>query len=36
LWAQFKRQDKMLVVSFVVDVKSPILPPKVIRFLLDD
>jgi len=26
----------MLVVSFVVDVKSPILPPKVIRFLLDD
>ena len=36
LWAQFKRDDKMLVVSFVVDVKSPILPPNVIRFLLDD
>jgi uncharacterized membrane protein len=36
LWVQFKRDDKMHVVSFVVDVKSPILPPNVIRFLLDD
>ena len=36
LWVQFKREDQMHVVSFVVDVKSPILPPNVIRFLLDD
>jgi hypothetical protein len=36
LWAQFKRNEKMLVVSFVIEVKSPLLPPNVIRFLLDD
>jgi hypothetical protein len=36
LWVQFQRENQMHVVSFVVDVKSPILPPNVIRFLLDD
>ena len=36
LWAQFKRNGQLTYVSFVIDVKSPILPPNVVRFLLDD
>jgi uncharacterized membrane protein len=36
IWGQFMRGQKMIVISFVVDVKSPILPPRVINFLLDD
>jgi uncharacterized membrane protein len=36
IWGQFMRGQKMIVVSFVVDVKSPILPPRMINFLLDD
>jgi uncharacterized membrane protein len=36
LWAQFKRNGQMSLVSFVIEVKPPILPPNVIRFLLDD
>jgi uncharacterized membrane protein len=36
LWVQFKRQGKMAVVSYVIDVKAPKLPPRLIRFLLDD
>jgi hypothetical protein len=36
VWAQFKRNGKVIVADFVVDVKKPILPPNVIRFLLDD
>jgi hypothetical protein len=36
IWAQFQRAGKILVADFVVDVKSPILPPKLINFILDD
>jgi hypothetical protein len=36
LWAQFNRNGKIILVDFVFNVKSPILPPKLIRFLLDD
>ena len=36
LWVQFKRQGKMGVVSYVVDVKSPVLPATVMRYLVDD
>lgn len=36
LWAQFNRNGKIILVDFVIDVKSPLLPPRMIRFLLDD
>jgi uncharacterized membrane protein len=36
LWVQFKRQGRMGLVSYVVDVKSPILPAGVMRVLVDD
>ena len=36
LWVQFKRQGRMGVVSYVVDVKSPVLPASVMRLLVDD
>jgi uncharacterized membrane protein len=36
LWVQFKHQGKMGVVSYVVDVKSPVLPASVMRYLVDD
>jgi len=36
IWGQFKRADRVLIADFVVDVKSPILPPRVINFLLND
>jgi hypothetical protein len=36
IWGQFKRGDSVFIADFVVDVKSPILPPRVINFLLDD
>jgi hypothetical protein len=36
IWAQFQRNGKVLVADFVVDVKSPLLPPKLINFILDD
>ena len=36
LWAQFNRGGKIFAVDFTFDVKSPILPPNMIRFLLDD
>jgi uncharacterized membrane protein len=36
LWVQFKRQGTMGLVSYVVDVKSPILPAGLMRFLIDD
>jgi hypothetical protein len=36
LWVQFKRQGTMGLVSYVVEVKSPVLPARVIRFLVDD
>jgi uncharacterized membrane protein len=35
IWGQFRRGNKILIASFVVDVKAPILPPKILRFLLD-
>ena len=36
LWVQFKRQGSTGVVSYVIDVKSPVLPASVMRFLVDD
>jgi hypothetical protein len=36
LWVQFKRQGRMGVVSYVVDVKSPVLPASVMRLLVDE
>jgi len=36
IWGQFRRAQKMFTVDFVVEVKSPLLPPKLIEFLLDD
>ncbi|HEY6476001.1 MAG TPA: DUF2231 domain-containing protein [Polyangia bacterium] len=36
LWIQFKRRERVNVVSYVVDVGSPVLPAGVLRFLLDD
>jgi uncharacterized membrane protein len=36
MWAQFRRNDKLNVVSFAFEVKPSLLPPNVIRFLLDD
>jgi uncharacterized membrane protein len=36
LWAQFKRDGKVVVADFVVEVKSPILPAKMVNFILND
>jgi len=36
IWGQFKRGDHVIIADFVVDVKSSILPPRVINFLLND
>jgi len=36
IWGHFKRNRKVVIADFVVDVKSPILPPKLINFLLND
>jgi hypothetical protein len=36
IWGQFRRGGKILVADFVVDVRSPLLPPKVINFILND
>jgi hypothetical protein len=36
IWAQFKRDGKVVVADFVVEVKSPILPAKMINFILND
>jgi uncharacterized membrane protein len=36
IWGQFRRGDQILVADFVVEVKDPLLPPKMINFLLDD
>jgi hypothetical protein len=36
IWGQFKRGNHVVIADFVVDVKSSILPPRVINFLLDD
>ncbi|HSZ56360.1 MAG TPA: DUF2231 domain-containing protein [Tepidisphaeraceae bacterium] len=36
IWAQFQRKGKILIAGFVIDVQSPLLPPKLINFILDD
>jgi uncharacterized membrane protein len=36
IWGQFKRGNRVLVVDFVVDVQSSIIPPGVVNFLLND
>jgi hypothetical protein len=36
LWLQFQRRGRVHVVSYVVDVESPVLPARLVRFLLDD
>jgi uncharacterized membrane protein len=36
LWIQFKRRGRMGFVSYVIDVRSPVLPASVMRFLVDD
>jgi uncharacterized membrane protein len=36
IWAQFQRHGRILIADFVVDVQSPILPPRLINFILDD
>jgi uncharacterized membrane protein len=36
LWVQFKRQGRVGLVSYVLEVKRTLLPASVVRFLLDD
>jgi uncharacterized membrane protein len=36
IWGQFRRAEKQITIDFTVDVKAPLLPPKLIKFLLDD
>ncbi len=36
IWGQFKRNNKVVIADFVVNVKAPILPPALINFLLND
>jgi hypothetical protein len=36
IWAQFKRDGKIVIADFVVDVHSTILPAKVVNFILND
>ena len=36
IWAQFQRGGKVLVADFVVDVRSPMLPPKIVNFILGE
>ncbi len=36
IWGQFRRGKKMLTIDFVVDVQPSLLPPKLVKFLLDD
>ena len=36
IWGQFKRGGHVVIADFVVDVKSPILPPTLVNFLLND
>jgi uncharacterized membrane protein len=36
LWVEFKRQGRLGRVSWVIEVKKPFLPARVMRFLLDD
>jgi hypothetical protein len=36
IWGQFRPGGKMITVDFVIKVESPLLPPKLIKFLLDD
>jgi hypothetical protein len=36
IWGQFKRQNKVVIADFTIKVKSPILPPQLVNFLLDD
>jgi uncharacterized membrane protein len=36
LWIQFQRRGQTHVVSYVVDVGKPLLPARVVRFLLDE
>jgi uncharacterized membrane protein len=35
IWAQFKRGGKVVIADFVVEVKSPLLPAKVVNFILN-
>jgi len=36
LWAQFQRGGKVIVADFVLDVRSPLLPPRLVNFILND
>jgi hypothetical protein len=36
VWGQFKRNGKVEIADFVVDVKESVLPPKVVNFILND
>jgi hypothetical protein len=36
IWGQFKRDGKVVVADFVVDVHCSLLPPKVVNFILND
>jgi hypothetical protein len=36
IWGQFKRDGKIVVADFVVDVKASFLPPNLVNFILND
>jgi len=36
IWGQFKRDGKVVIADFVVEVKAPILPANVVNFILND
>ena len=36
VWGQFKRDGRVVVVPFVVDVERPVLPSRVVNFILND
>jgi hypothetical protein len=36
VWGQFKHQGRVIIADFVVDVRKPLLPAKVVNFILND
>jgi uncharacterized membrane protein len=36
IWGQFKRQGRVIIADFEVDVRKPLLPAKVVNFILND
>ena len=36
VWGQFLRNGKVVIANFVVNVEKPVLPAKVVTFILND